>query len=370
MDDDFDFHDVSLSTTIIKNEKRSSLEIKAESSLVTLPNEVDSEFYYDEVDFNGVSYLDEDVDAKEEDDSEVKKETKWQDENPSSQKKGETSNLVVCPQCQKTLKKSSLPGHIRNEHGVGSQQTYTCEHCSKVFRKMCNLGSHIKNVHGTFNTDEVTCTDCGKQFKNPPTLVSHLKSVHAEDSTSFMCDVCCKEFKKRTNLVMHIKDVHTEYESADVTCSYCNKQMKNPNSLKFHIKSMHTDNDGEQHVCDECGKPFRSRKYLRCHYVSTHKTDEQQCDQCFKICRNSLYLSQHLKRMHGPAESIPCDVCSKICTSKARLYHHKKHMHELERCVCDQCGKEFRNKWLRKKHVRWTHDKIRPMKMKDEIMMN
>ena len=137
MDDDFDFHDVSLSTTIIKNEKKSSLEIKAESSLVTLPNEVDSEFDYDEIVFNGVSDLDEDVDAKEEDDSEVKKETKWQDENPSSQKKGETSILVLCPQCQKTLKKVHY--HIRNEHGVESQQTYTCKHCSKVFRKCAIL---------------------------------------------------------------------------------------------------------------------------------------------------------------------------------------------------------------------------------------
>ena len=113
MDDDFDFHDVSLSTAIIKNEKKSSLEVKAESSIVTLPNEVDSEFDYDEVDFNGVSDLDEDVDVKKEDDLDEKKETKLQDENPSSVKKEETSNLVVCPQCQKTLKKSSFPDVAR-----------------------------------------------------------------------------------------------------------------------------------------------------------------------------------------------------------------------------------------------------------------
>ena len=271
---------------------------------------------------------------------------------------------VKCLLCSKQMKNpESLKRHKKEIHPDENteRKTWICSQCGKGFNQRSNMVTHNKSAHETFRNEDVTCKICSKMLKTPYRLVVHTRVFHGDNKIRETCPDCGNTFANRKNLAIHVKTVHTVYKLEECFCNLCSKRLKNPESLKRHIHEFHPmkqeDKDKIEIPCDECGKTYKSRKYLRGHKNACHKTDKRMCDFCPNILKNSLYLQQHLKRIHGPNQNLSCEVCGKSFKNRSKLTSHHVNKHRISHNPCGECGKSYKNKWLLKKHIRHMHVK-------------
>ena len=109
----------------------------------------------------------------------------------------------LCPQCGRSVLKSSLQSHIDTIHkGI---RNFKCETCGKGYTGQYDLQQHIQIVHeGQRN---YKCDSCGKGFARPSALKQHVKTIH-EGIKNFKCETCGKLFAQVGQLTTHKSHVH------------------------------------------------------------------------------------------------------------------------------------------------------------------
>jgi len=278
---------------------------------------------------------------------------------------------VACSFCGKRCKsKNHLNSHVRHKHTENPGTV--CPVCAKTVK---DLRSHLRIAHA----EQKSCKICGKEVKN---LQSHIKYVHADNKYQ-PCPYCGLEIR---NLDMHIANVHTEAESTETRCLECNKvfesakhfrkHVNNVHRPKFtspeklpcpecgmlfkkqnlnrHILHVHTENQNPHaERCDKCNKTFGSLRKLKAHYQASHTIEVTTCEECGKEFQNKYLWRYHKKRAHAPIDYKPCPHCGQMFDTKPKLYQHVRFVHTEGKCrLCDTV---FKNKRLLTEHNKVHH---------------
>ena len=108
---------------------------------------------------------------------------------------------------------------------VVSNVTYSCEHCSRVFKYLRRLEDH--KLKGECRIKLFDCLQCNVKFKKVKYLKHHVKLVH--ERPTFQCTHCSITCRTNVLLQKHIKSKHVIVE-----CIYCGGSFNNKNTLRVH----------------------------------------------------------------------------------------------------------------------------------------
>ncbi|KAJ8667930.1 hypothetical protein QAD02_009593 [Eretmocerus hayati] len=235
----------------------------------------------------------------------------------------------------------------RRPEGISTQQSFSCEFCSKTFGKKHELTRHLK-AHS--DVRPFSCELCNKKFKRKPALNKHKKSCSSdrshfselgnnenfergrdlnnhmlshEDKNHFTCGICGKNFKRKHTLKGHMES-HSNENS--LTCVICRKKIAYGFNMKSH---MDTHKDDRPFTCNICNKGFRRKSALEDHKKIHTKIKTFSCQLCNEKYRSMHDLKQHVKE-HRNKEPFTCDQCGKPCKYESKLQRHLKTHSEEE----------------------------------------
>ena len=155
------------------------------------------------------------------------------------------------------------------------------------------------------------------------------------------------------------KEIFENYEKQKVVCPICGKSYLNHPTLRDHISVKH--GTGETVPCHICGKEvIKGGTAMYCHLM-THRRNNLPCSFCGKIFGNKFKLGQH-EQIHMPGYvRFYCAQCDYKCGEKKSLQKHIRFVHNKERPVhCDQCDKRFTIESVLQRHKRTVHIKDQP----------
>lgn len=134
-------------------------------------------------------------------------------------------------------------------------------------------------------------------------------------------------------------------------CSHCSKEYKYESEKRRH-ESSHFP----QFQCKVCSKSFSFISALRRHEKQHERTGMVTCGECGKEFRDEILLKRHIKYAH--AGSFTCTKCGSIFNSEPALHTHMQtHKSESEKryqCSYKGCTKKF-NFPHHLKHHELTH---------------
>ena len=81
------------------------------------------------------------------------------------------------------------------------------------------------------------------------------------------------------------------------------------------------------------------------------------CEICLQEFKTRQGLHQHFGKVHAPkVTGEVCPICDKMFRHKHALKFHVSQVHEKStRVKCEECGKDFYNKYEAQKHFKKTH---------------
>ncbi|XP_026485117.2 zinc finger protein 729-like isoform X2 [Vanessa tameamea] len=134
-------------------------------------------------------------------------------------------------------------------------------------------------------------------------------------------------------------------------CCYCSKEFKYESEKKRHEQSHFP-----QFECNQCFKKFSFLSALRRHQKQHERTGHVPCLDCGRNFRDDILLKRHIKYAHkGTYECSKCG--SKFKSDLALMSHMKTHKPKAERrfqCSFEDCKKSF-NFAHHLKHHELTH---------------
>ncbi|KAK7095974.1 zinc finger protein 345-like [Littorina saxatilis] len=145
--------------------------------------------------------------------------------------------------------------------------TYSCDECSSVFVRSCDLASHIRHDH---SQQEKICGECGLSFSR-----AHALKVHQRTHSGvkpFKCETCEKEFAQRSNLTAHQR-THTQHKPFQ--CPICEVSYSSAKYCEIHKMS---HGEVRPFECVVCGATFSSTHLLSTH-LSGH-SDSEAAEAC------------------------------------------------------------------------------------------
>lgn len=124
----------------------------------------------------------------------------------AGRRKSTLTKAFPCPICSKVFKfKSLLASHSMIHSNV---RPYTCDFCSRSFRRLSHLKRHCEVVHanGARLPQSFVCHICGKDKKCRSQLARHV-IIHTGERP-YACDLCSARFNRCGNLQQHKKRIH------------------------------------------------------------------------------------------------------------------------------------------------------------------
>ncbi|PSN57339.1 hypothetical protein C0J52_02102 [Blattella germanica] len=205
--------------------------------------------------------------------------------------------------------------------------TRPCERCGKVFSTLEDLHSHSpcncttnqetestvadKNANnGAGNGGNFSCEVCSKPFKRKEHLFQHRK-LHTGERP-YVCVSCGKAFSRKEHLVRHAVS-HTGQKMHG--CDLCGKSFSRKDNLHKHRK---THGIAGPYICETCGKSFVVKHYYLMHRGS-HATPGSSTT-------NNDGTAEGNGTTAMPENPLPykCDICSKSFQMKQYLVTHKQ----------------------------------------------
>ena len=289
-----------------------------------------------------------------------------------------------CNQCEKAFAlKSRLRVHLKEVHGGN---VYICEICSCAFSSTNGLKNHVKRFHEGDKSDMVVCPQCGKSMRNnylnthtrivhegikdakceicgklfsvTNKLKMHMLSVH-EDKKDHTCEACGMCFSQISSLKRHIQRIHEKRK--DVKCDHCSKFFFSTVDLKQHILWQHVD---DKHRCETCGNSFAEISELQRHMERNHSGNQLNCDCCGKTFPHEKALMTHVNNDHTAKKlckmDYECVSCGKHFKRPHHLRRHIAAIHEGRKDFkCDQCEKQFSENGNLRQHIDTVHKGIK-----------
>ncbi|XP_053668251.1 zinc finger protein 184-like [Anopheles marshallii] len=132
---------------------------------------------------------------------------------------------------------------------------------------------------------------------NPPAPPSIIHLREKGKRKYHLCDICGL-------MVIHIpKHVEVHKDEYKYNCPHCPVKFKQKTNLIQHIKTVHLKT--VMKTCEICGKGFVHHKTYRYHML-THQGEGKtfECLDCSRTFSNSVYLRDHINRLHNAEKQI------------------------------------------------------------------
>lgn len=111
--------------------------------------------------------------------------------------------------------------------------------------------------------------------------------------------------------------------------------------------------------CEFCGKRCRTLSDLKIHQNVHSMARPYECSLCPKTFKTPGARSTH---MEGHNDGITCEICGSKLASRTLYQRHKRFQHnqefrvsQLEKNVCNLCGKSFLRTSHFKQHMKQQH---------------
>lgn len=102
--------------------------------------------------------------------------------------------------------------------------------------------------------------------------------------------------------------------------------------------------------CKICG--IRLNKEMLYYHMGRHSEKTEKCEYCEKLFKYPHQKLSHIQKVHETVPSkditVMCEICGRLLLSKYTLVSHKRIVHgfdteiDMEKFVCEKCGKCFR----------------------------
>ena len=112
----------------------------------------------------------------------------------------QTNEIIICKDCNKTMKRSYLHCHRKLFHSALIQ--YDCNLCTYQTRRKNTLKTHVITVHQ--ESKKVICKDCNKTMKKKR-FSQHRKSFHSALQSQYECNLCTFQTRHKNSLEKHVK---------------------------------------------------------------------------------------------------------------------------------------------------------------------
>merc|ERR1711874_263509 len=118
----------------------------------------------------------------------------------------------------------------RIDHKEGSENSYSCEECGKIFHSITYLRQHQRKKLKAAGERNILCTMCPKGFPSSESLKCHQKNVHEEKM--YKCEECDKRFVSLSKLKSHYASHRKPFQcdicfKAFTTRDYAEKHRQN-----------------------------------------------------------------------------------------------------------------------------------------------
>ena len=193
-------------------------------------------------------------------------------------------------------------------------------------------------------------------------LRKHIKVDHF-DHKPVSCEDCGKEFATEIRLKVHMRDMHREQ---NYLCDKCDMKFTTKSRLTRHLKDKHNYPSKEKFQCDKCEKSFGFASALKKHIEGVHRDDKQCiCDICGKVFKNDVKMKSHRWRhTESNIGTFPCPVCKKVFTMRESMQSHnrRKHVGVEAKFQCRFCPKKYHDSTLKTEHEDSVHLNVKKYK--------
>ena len=235
-------------------------------------------------------------------------------------------------------------------------QDVKCPNCKFIAISKMSMAIHTSIKHPRFNEDQkYLCSICNTPCISERTVRVHITFEHFK-TDPVVCPVCSKEFKIHYLLKKHMRTFHADESQATFLCDQCELKFTTGSLLYRHKRYAHSG----KHTCKDCGKVLGSLPSYHNH-LKTHIINKAMCDECGKEFKNEHLLKLH--RLRHLEVDIPnafkCDIegCDKAFGKARSLKDHIKNSHvgKVRKHKCDYCPMMFHCPSNKKEHINTIH---------------
>ncbi|XP_053373438.1 zinc finger protein OZF-like isoform X2 [Mercenaria mercenaria] len=205
--------------------------------------------------------------------------------------------------------------------------------------------------------EKLESTDTAKEsFKSAQCMV--VKKTLLGNKVVMYCNSCDLSFSSESHFGTHVHYKHEGDWDNTIGKQHNRVAQKKINVVKQGTKKRNLRKSSQlEKNCKVCGKNLCNKQTLKDHMNIRNGLRPCVCEECGKSYKDNGSLSCH-KKSHDIKESV-CPVCSKafMCMSYLKI-HMKTHSSE-RKFKCEICSKTFVQKSHLNKHIKCIHDKIK-----------
>merc|ERR1712133_19108 len=152
------------------------------------------------------------------------------------------------------------------------------------------------------------------------------------------CTMCKLFVQSEKHLELHMKKIHLR---TDWNCKFCSEKFSDRLDLRRHVMEMHQD--AKTHACNICDKTFHDVRNMKAH-LKAHEDQSCVCQDCGKVFKNKTYLKRHVVEHHQKVQRYACDQCDFKTHRSDTLKKHMVSHTGIFPHTCSTCGKGFKSK--------------------------
>lgn len=229
------------------------------------------------------------------------------------------------------------------------------------FKTLGGCKNHQLLQHATEQEKVFKCKFCDKSFASNQLRNKHENLAHVK---RFPCGSCNKVFSEKTRLMIHSR-IHSGEKP--YVCEDCGFSCAQKDNLRLHKKFKHPSlgRQEKKFDCTICSASFLTKSNLSRHSISHTDLKQCVCETCGKAFKDPGALRQHTFS-HGEAQ-FQCEQCDQMFASPLYLSRHMVRKHPtdgVQPLTCGICGRGFSLNHQLQQHIEAVHQQVRlPLKM-------